>query len=384
MKKSSHLQIIIFFAVFIHAQIAFCQENDFEVSAQYIGESFSNFKGGIRSGQTYLGLIDFGLSFNTSDIGLWKNGKFSALIENTHGGSPTGDYIGDLQVASNIENGDHTYLYELWYMHTFSKLAIKFGLMDLNADFHVSEVGALFLNSSLGTMPTVSLNMPVPIFPMTALGVFMQYKVSDNFKTIAGIWDGDPGDFESNPYNIKWTLNNRDGFLYVLETQYRLNKGTIKLGGLYHSGEFEDIADPMQTQNGNLELHLITDYTLIDKPKGTKGKLDAFLQLGYLPNKDINAYPFYLGAGFNLTGIFNKNADDVLGLGIASVITSKTLTNITPEMKWNETAIELTYYIPLTNNIAIQPDLQYIVNPGTTTRIDNAFTGFLRFYITTN
>ena len=47
----------------------------------------------------------------------------------------------------------------------------------------------------------------------------------------------------------------------------------------------------------------------------------------------------------------------------------------------NETAIELTYRIQINDNIAFQPDFQYIIHPGALRVLDNAFVGLLRFEI---
>lgn len=374
--------------MFLNLIPVFSQEKSLpiKIEAAYVGEYFNNFSGGIKTGQTYLGLIDFGIGINTGDIGLWKNGEFFALVENTHGGSPSGNFIGDLQVASNIENGDFTYLYELWYMQQFNKLGVKLGLLDLNADCHVSEIGGLFLNSSFGIMPSASVNMPVPIFPLPALGIQLKYDFTERFSVLAGAWDGDPGDFENNRYNIEWTLDNRDGFLYMFEGQYNYDRhesgfGNIKLGALYHSGTFENITDTTLTKKGNLQFHLIAEQTLIKKAEGEKGKLDAFLQIGYLPDKNINHVPFYFGVGINYTGLLLKSGTDVLGLGIAHVAISKKLVDDLPTVQSYEMAIELSYALPLVQQITIQPDLQYIINPGGTSEFNNAFAGFVRIII---
>ena len=44
-----------------------------------------------------------------------------------------------------------------------------------------------------------------------------------------------------------------------------------------------------------------------------------------------------------------------------------------------ETAIELTYRLPVTRWLTFQPDVQYIVNPGTDPDIDDAIAIGLRF-----
>ena len=60
------LCIIVLYTSPLNAQI--------NVNSAYIGESLKNFSGGIQTGQTCRGIIDFSISFNTKDLGLWNNG----------------------------------------------------------------------------------------------------------------------------------------------------------------------------------------------------------------------------------------------------------------------------------------------------------------------
>jgi porin len=46
-----------------------------------------------------------------------------------------------------------------------------------------------------------------------------------------------------------------------------------------------------------------------------------------------------------------------------------------------EKTIELTYLIPVNTWLALQPDLQYVITPNTTTAIPNAWAFQLRFEI---
>ncbi len=48
----------------------------------------------------------------------------------------------------------------------------------------------------------------------------------------------------------------------------------------------------------------------------------------------------------------------------------------------HETAVELYYKYQFNDNFALQPDVQYIINPSATgVALDNALVGMLRFHI---
>jgi porin len=308
-------------------------------------------------------------------------------VENSHGENPSAHLIGDLQVASNIDNGNYTYLYEMWYKQQVGKLNIQLGLIDLNAEYLVAEPGGLFFNSSFGIQPSASMNMPVPIFPMNSLGLSFKYDFTESISLQTGLWDGDSGNLDDNPYNTAWSLSKNQGFLSASELHFKHGvsddsySGIIKLGFLYHSAKFEDLIDPVPPTSGNMEVHLIAEQNLISKPDGEKGKLDAFTQIGFTPDNKINPFSLFLSAGVNYTGLLFEDASDIFGLALAYAPICKHLADNTSGMLGAETAIELTYAFTLIDKITVQPDFQYIINPGVNENIDNAFVGLLRIVI---
>ena len=68
-----------------------------------------------------------------------------------------------------------------------------------------------------------------------------------------------------------------------------------------------------------------------------------------------------------------KERDDVFGIALTSALLSD-------ESKKHETVIELTYKCQIIDQLFIQPNLQYIINPaGTEEKLNNALVAGLRF-----
>ena len=82
--------------------------------ASYIGDNFNNITGGIKTGSVYLGMANLVVLFDFQQAGLWKGAQFYINAANTQGASPSAELLGDLQVASNIEAGNHSYVQEFW------------------------------------------------------------------------------------------------------------------------------------------------------------------------------------------------------------------------------------------------------------------------------
>ncbi len=380
MKRKTSLLVLSLAILSFYPYSTFAQdvteEKDeaFSFEASYVGDLINNFSGGIKTGSSYLGMANILLGFDTEKAGLWNGGQLYVNAANTHGATPSANMLGDMQVVSNIEAGNHTYLQEFWYKQALGKVELTVGLQDLNVEFANSEYGSLFLNSSFGILPVISTNFSAPIFPLTTLGVTAKWNLSEKISLLGAVYDGNPTDFEYNPYNIKWRLSSGDGVLAIAELQYNATvnslPGTYKLGTYSHEHKLNK-----EGETDTPDYNLVGFYAYADQKvwELNKKSLGLFAQLGYSPS-DASTNNTYVGLGANYTGLFTRQGNDVLGLALAHQHFTDGLSS--------ETTIELTYQYQLTKNIFIQPDIQYIINPaGTGATLDNCLTGNVRFGI---
>jgi porin len=337
----------------------------FNFEASYIGDVVSNFHGGIKKGTTYLGLANVKANFDTQIANWWKGGEFFINIGNTHGGEPSANLIGDFQGVSNIEAGNLTFLYELWYKHRIGNVNIILGLQDLNANFAASKNGALFTNSSFGIQSSISDNISIPVFPLTALGVNFNWKIAKDFNFKFAIFDGTPDDFKTNPFNINWKLSKAQGYLSVAE--FQSNKSILKnQNASYKFGVyFHEHNDTVAVEQHNGGFYFIVDQQI-------SSKISLFSQIGFSP-KSINLHNHYFSLGANYRGIIKNRPEDQFGFAFAYA-------GIDDNIIGSETAIELTYLFQISKNYYLRPDIQYIINPaGTKEKLENSFVGFIRF-----
>jgi porin len=380
----TRILIALYLLFIIHVRLA-SQVTDADstktvrLEASYLGDIPGVLTGGIHTGTCYLGMANIRISFSTQAAHLWNGGLLYFNAANTHGDMPSDNLIGDYQVASNIEAGNHTFLQELWYKQVLGRTEITAGLQDLNINFANTSNGALFLNSSLGILPTVSSNITAPVFPLTSLGLAVKWQMSDKSALLASIFDGSPTDFEENPYNLKWQFNKGDGILFF--TEYELAASFSGLPGVFKAGVYlHQHLSASNDHNGDLNsrysnnngIYVIADQVLW-KHQNNNRCLSAFLQLGLCPKQE-NRNQYYTGFGLHYTGILNRSGNDEAGIAVAHV-----------GLKGNtgdETTLELTYKIPVIRQFFLKPDIQYIINPaGTVEQLNNCLVVILRFGI---
>ena len=359
MKKTLSL-LLFFIAIFLGRNNIYAQESLFDFNAEYTGDFLYNI-GGLKNGGGYLGYAKIGMG-----VGLWKDASLYVGGGTTHGIVPTEMFIGDYQVADNIEAGNYAFMEHFSLQQSFGKFSVKVGLQDMNENFAALDAAGEYVNSSFGIHPVISSNMSVAIFPLTALGAEIHYDINDNWHVQAAVYDGEIPSFEDNPYNLNWNLNKDEGAFIIGEGQCIMDNATYKVGAFYHT------AEKKYGVYADVEHQVWNNGTRSLMPFAQVGFANEISASQHFSISDVQNY-LHLAAGLNLEGVFSEEGNDMMGLAFTSVFLQE---------KKAETAIELFYQYQITDNLLIKPDVQYIVNPAAMDfHVDSALVGLLRFVI---
>ena len=359
----------------------------------YTGEVFNNTRGGLSTYRAvpYRGNLDLVMKADLEKMGFGPGGKFFLYGENGHGFGPT-RYVGDFQIASNIDAPDFMQVAEYWYERGFCEglLTVRLGKQDCNAEFVVVDLGGDFINASFGYAPTV----PMPSFPNPSMGIAAFLKLGEHLGFKAGVWDGMPeiGNWGFSGTGVTFTVGE-------LKAKYDLRPGLpgdFHAGVWYHSGQWEKLGGVAAIESfgppprrlaryfglgaaasvapsgklgiladstemtGNYGVYLGLDQLVFKENAGDEKDsqgLGVFAQYGWSP-EDRNWAHQYIGGGLVYRGLVPSRDTDLLGAGVAHVIFSDALHGT-----GHETAIELYYKAILRPWVSLQPDLQYIVSP---------------------
>jgi len=325
--------------------------------------------GGLDSGFESPANFDLVATVDTGAAGWWQNGTFNVYFLGNAGGAPS-TRTGDYQVASNIEAPGTFKLYEAWYEHRFAddRFSVLVGLHDLNSEFYVTEHGLLFLNSSFGIGPEIGQAVP-SFFPTTSPAVRLRMTPTANSYAIAAVYDGVPGD-PDDPYGTEVAFDDGDGVFGIGEVGLMGSTGRyykVGVGAWVTTAAFDDLAG--NTHNDNAGVYLIgeTDLWRADDGRG----VGVFAQLGFA-DADLNQTGAYAGAGINWTGPLRARPADVAGFAVAHARNGDEFRAANPGVERAETALEWTYLMPITPWLNVQPDVQYILDPGTDPALEDA------------
>jgi porin len=216
-----------------------------------------------------------------------------------------------------------------------------------------------------------------PAYALPTPGVRIAINPSDTYGVMAAVFNGDdvdecPPDQDPqrcNPHGLDFPFG--DGALFMAEAFYRYATGAlpgrVKIGGWYHTGEFEDIANPSIMEAGDHGVYAIWDQTIMNLD-GEGRNIAVFGRVAGAPG-DQNEVDFYAEGGVTVTGPLSSRPHDLFGIGFAYTGLSQAAANADREaalfvIRNYEALLEASYTAVIVPGFSIQPDLQYFWNPG--------------------
>ncbi|MFI4940890.1 MAG: carbohydrate porin [Burkholderiales bacterium] len=381
------------------------------LSIQETSEDLGNTSGGVRKGFEYDGLTQAVLQLNTQRAFGWYGGLFNASVLQIHGQNLSADNLQTLQTASGIEADRGFRLWELWYDQKFldeDRLDVKIGQQSVDQEFIVSNNALVFVNTMFGWPMLPSADMPGggPAYPLSAIGTRISARPVDSVKILAGVFNGSPvrnnaGDPQQNdPRGTSFPLGN--GTLDMIEVQFSYPAlgsmvepdaspplgWTYRIGAWYDSQMFADrrldqnglsLANPggngvPAQRHGNYSFYVVGDHLIWRDPNELNRTLSLFARIMTTPLTDRNLIDSSLNAGMVLHCPFAYRTDDTFGVGVSVAHVSSHVAGLERDTVYysaaampvqsGESVVEATYQYQVKPWLQLQPDVQYVFNPG--------------------
>lgn len=365
-------------------------------------EIWGDLAGGIKQGVAYDGLTTANLCIDLGKAAHWQGARIYADGYQIWGPGPTRDNVGALQLISSIEATPSTKLYDLWFEQQLfdKKLAIRFGQEGLDDEFMLPPYAVLFLNSSFTYPGLASLDLPSggASYPLATPFARVMFSPTSEISLISGLFTEDPappgaGDPQlSDRHGTAFRLD--DHALAITELHYspafltnRKLPGVYEIGIWVATGPFADqqrdigglpLVSPQSsgiplTHSPDYSFYAIANQMLWHKPKSHAQGVGVFLTVEQAP-EDRNLISLFIAGGVNWTGPLPSRPKDVAGiavtyagLGAAARQFSRDVvyyTGLGAPYAPSETVIEATYLLQINPWFSLQPDLQYVINPG--------------------
>ncbi len=360
-------------------------------------EVLGNLSGGVRTGPIYAGKVEAILSLDLDRLaGFEGMTAFANAFQIHDTGGLRDRSFQRLITVSNIEAYPTTRLSELWVERRWdSGIGLRIGQLAADGEFFASDTGKPFLSNDWPTITGANLPSGGPAYPLATPGVRLRYDAGPDLSALLGVFNGDPGDQRVvNRHGTNFRIG--DPPLVMAELQMRWNQdaasregaGGLKLGGYRHFGRFDDLrfgidglrlADPSslgtaRRLRGTSGLYAVAEQQLY-RPDGggPSSGVSVYARLSGSPS-DRNLIDLWADGGIVVAGLVPGRPDDLFG---ASVIYARIsggarrsdrdgilLGGGDQPIRTAEASLELSYQAQIVPGWTVQPDIQYVFNPG--------------------
>lgn len=347
----------------------------------YTGDLWSVTSGGADRDLVYLDDLDLQLSLDLERLTGWQGAQAFIYALYTNGNSVS-ERAADFNGISNIETGvEAVRLVEAWIDQSFAegKGSIRLGLYDVASEFDAGEVRALFLNSGHGSGTDFSqsgLNGP-SMWSVTSLAVRVNYQFEGDVYLRGTIADGVPGN-PDHPKRTTIDLQENDGLLLAAETGIARDGRLWSFGAWTYTEEAPDLVTA--DEHTNYGAYVALEERLLSTDAGDSFGLSGSVRLG-VANEDVNPLSTFFSATLVATGLIPAWPEDQIGLGFMLANGSDKFLSTIGDPEDHEINIELTYFTNLTENITIQPDIQWVISPGLDGSVEDVFVFGLRLSV---
>jgi porin len=362
-------------------------EEGFKLELSYAMEFMANPTGGEDQGETYVHNILLGLDFDLDKLIGLPNSTFRVRGSQRSGDSLSKDYIGNAFSVQELYGGGQTWrLAQVEMEHDLfgGRLNLAYGRLGATDDFLNSPLYCQFVSNAIcGQPPSPFFNMPTGIssYPLVVWGARARVQPMMSTYAQVAVYDGDWEQDGRNDHGTNLSFGS-NGVLLLSEAGYKPDRGLLglpaayKVGGYYHTGDFEDVGGT-RVRSGNSGVYTLIDQMLYrEDPTDTQG-LYGFFVFVAAPEQDRNIFPYFVSGGLIYEGLIDARPEDKAGFAIASGFYSQDLRksqrDASLDEQYAETILELNYQYQVTGYFYFRPDIQYVATPSGYDDIDNAF-----------
>ncbi|KAB7610163.1 carbohydrate porin [Amylibacter sp. SFDW26] len=339
----------------------------------YINQAATNLKGGTSTELIYSDMFLFGVDADLDRLVGIPNTTLHATVTNRNGDNlveeanlGTNLLVNEVFGQGNFTRLNHLFLNTKLYD---DKLELKYGRISGSFDFH--DFSCNFQNLTFcGAIPSYLTPNWTP-FPGHTWGAVATWKPTKDFYFKAGISEIN-SDFD-RPQNARRIegIGQGEGSRYNTEIGYSPKiagkPGSYKFGVFWDDVGAQDVADATINHSDQLGYYLNAQQEIWSDSTTSGRKVDLFFNY-VQADEDVAALESVVEAGIFFQGPVKSRPQDELGFAVGLINTSSKLTAADiaagGTVRDKEFPMEIYYSFRLKRGITIQPNLQYIVNPG--------------------
>ena len=259
-------------------------------------------------------------------------------------------------------------------------LSIKAGRLGLGMDFNVMAcdfASTAFCAAQMGKWQgNIWMNTPVAQW-----GARVKQQLNPELAVQVGVYEFNPGNGAKEGQGWSLDTDHADGVTIPAEVIWTPKSlvnglpGSYRVGGMYNTADDvanqKDIANPTDAKNRTFAGWLAVEQQLTSTGQGRQG-LHSFANFTW-HDRDTNKVDNSQQIGVKYIGLADSQPNDILGLAVNRVHVNDRFADSRPAFDASaEYNIELNYSYNATKWLMLRPNLQYVINPGSSNNVDDA------------
>lgn len=260
-------------------------------------------------------------------------------------------------------------------------LSIKAGRLGLGMDFNVMAcdfASTAFCAAQMGKWQgNIWMNTPVAQW-----GARVKQQLNPEVAVQVGVYEFNPDNGNGAKEGQGWSLDtdNADGVTIPAEVIWTPKSlvnglpGSYRVGGMYNTAD--DIANQKDVATGEGKNRTFAGWLAVEQQLTSTGNgrqgLHSFANFTW-HDRDTNKVDNSQQLGLKYIGLVDSQPNDILGLAVNRVHVNDRFADSRPVYDASaEYNIELNYSYNATKWLMLRPNLQYVINPGSSNQVDNA------------
>ena len=397
----------------------FLDDSGVELSASYTNNIAGNPVGGKSQGFTYTDNTSFGLQLNFEELVGWKGLTFDISALNRAGSNLSKQYIGNQFTVQQVYGGQTAIFYALLLEQRFldDKVSIKVGRFATGDDFASSPIYWLYMNNGIdGNPQSLPVNTGFSAYPMAVWASRIRVEPTPETNAMFGVYQTCRVNVHDT-HGLDWSMRSTDGVLMIaqagwapeffkrpvpkdaaapdgktalaakarsegksfkspVEQEMKGLPGHYWFGAYYSPWTYNNLGPNGGTSMNSYGFYWHADQMVWAETPGSDQGLTLWSAFVLSPQQNIAKLPFQANAGVFYKGLLPARDNDYSIFGFVYGKFSDQYAAATnnagggyPEY---EIVLEWAYRINFTKFAYVQPDVQWVINPGGTGNIPNA------------
>lgn len=387
-----------------------------EISLTYTNNIAGNPVGGMSAGFTYCDNFSFGVELDMEKLIGWNGLSITVSGLNRDGSNLSQEYIGNQFTVQQVFGGSAVMFYALAFDQKFfnDKVSLKFGRFATGDDFASSPIYWLYMNNGIdGNPQALPVNTQFSAYPWAVWAARLRVDPTPEFNGMVGIYQVSTRVFDREYHGLDWSMRPNDGVLLISQIGWTPEffkrpvespapaaadgksvaggksaksmtapimkglPGHYWFGAYYSPWQFQEFNAPAgSTATNSYGFYWHADQMVYQEAPGSDQGLTLWSAFVLSPQQNIAKLPFQVNGGAAYKGLIPTRDNDYTCFGVvygkfssdyASAVSDQGLGYPSYELvfEWN-------YKIQITRFAFVQPDIQWVINPGGTGNIPNA------------